>query len=527
MTVRAAWLSPTVITNGTKRGRRNRNGNGAQLFQWPSPLLQETRTITSSYGFQQHDYLRDDGIVEGVWIFHRHGDRVPGRCLSPEHRRNDEAAFWISKLPSPDSAAAFESFSRRFPLLIHPGFNQGKFIDVARNPFGFLTQSGLEQLNQKGRSFFERYNRHGHHFPDQKRWRWEVAEDFLSVWDVKVFSTNYLRTVMSVQSLLDGLLGTNLLLPATERTVDPAIHRELRVPDHGWRRPDDGIEPLVHIQVRDVANDPLNAFDRNPALIADLVGEVMQSEDFIKHDSGAAPLAARLANYLPGLVFPRRADFSHGSPSGINWVEAADHFVCRAAHGVDFSQFTDHEHDEQVEATLSAMAHQTTTHLAWRFRKWYQNDRLLAVIAAPPLREVANQVHATPLLGMHERRPFVIYSCHDITLLGLLYGIGADFLADDSKSQWRFWPKYGSDLRFELVRLRDGAYDTDSHVVRVLLDGNPVLTADTTQSDSGRIRLHYNGHGPQGLLSVKDFLAIVKKLELAGGYDYNTMLGRM
>ena len=76
--------------------------------------------------------------------------------------------------------------------------------------------------------------------------------------------------------------------------------------------------------------------------------------------------------------------------------------------------FTDFEHDAGLEQTLAAMAYQTIAHLAWRFRMWYQNKRLLAAIAAPPLREIANQLLHTAQLRQSEKRPFVIYSCHDI-----------------------------------------------------------------------------------------------------------------
>lgn len=484
----------------------------------------------SSYGYPDKDYLKSDGVVEGVWIFTRHGDRVPGRCLSPVHRVDDEAAFWMTRLPSsPDSAAAFESFSKCFPLDIHPGFNQGKFIDTARNPFGFLTQSGLEQLNENGREIFERYNKHGHHFPDMKEWRRGVATDFLSVWDVTAFSTNYLRTILSVQSFLDGLLGTGLLTFGGRREFDRNVTKEKRVPNHSWMKTECE-NPLVKIHVRDVSNDPLNAFDRNPDIIADLVAEVLECEEFFKRDSSAAPLAARLANYIPGLARRNAKDFSTRSPSGINWVEAADHFICRAAHGVRLSKFTEFEHDDQVEQTLAAMAHQTLTHLAWRFRQWYKNKKLLAVIAAPPLREIADQVAMTPALQAREKHPFVVYSCHDITILGLLYGIGADFLADDEKSQWRFWPKYGSHLIFELVRIRDHPLSPedidDAYVVRVLLNGNPVITAHSEKSASARAKLVYTGNGPEHMLQLKDFLKIVDTLEADGGYDYSSLLGR-
>jgi Histidine phosphatase superfamily (branch 2) len=168
--------------------------------------------------------------------------------------------------------------------------------------------------------------------------------------------------------------------------------------------------------------------------------------------------------------------------------------------------------------------------LSWRFRKWYQHDRLLAVIAAPPLREIADQIKATPNLAVHERRPFVLYSCHDITILGLLYAIGADFLATDDDDptgkvkdagSWRFWPPYGCNLAFELVRVRDGPSGPDSHVVRVLLNGTPVHSIHATRV------ARTSGEGShEGVLFVDDFERLVSRLETAGGHDYASLLAQ-
>lgn len=501
--------------------------------RWPGRHGHLRRTLrrcfssTTRLEGETEDFLTNDGVIEGVWIFCRHGDRTPGRALSPAHRRDEEAAFWVSKLPYPDSAFAFEAYSKYFPLDILPGTNQGNFIDVKRNPFGFLTQTGLAQLKENGHRFFNRYNHHGHHLPDQLEWRWEVSQDFLSAWDVKVYSTNYLRTVMSVQSFLDGLLGTNCYMPSRTRGYDPKVVKEDRIPDHSWAKPDEQKNALVSVCVRDLSNDPLNAFDRNPDLIAELVSEVMLSEDFLKRDAAAAPLAARLANVLPGLVRPFRSDFSSRSPSGINWVEAADHFVCRGAHKLDYARFSDFEHEERVGQTLAAMAHQTLAHLAWRFRKWYQNKRLLALIAAPPLREIAGQMNVTPKLDAGEKRPFVIYSCHDITILGLLYGLGADFLEDDQSGKWRFWPVYGSHLVFELVRVKEGPSSSDTHVVRVLFNGKPVISVGEAPAKGSHAKAVHLGGGPDQMLFVEDFLQVVKTLEDTGGHDYDSLLGRV
>jgi Histidine phosphatase superfamily (branch 2) len=413
--------------------------------------------VTSAQYSPVRDYWTNDGTIEGVWMFSRHGDRTPSRPLSPKHRRDEEAAFWVTKLPIPDSATLFESYSRYFPVTIpwnlynrppnlessadgaNSSIAEHTFIDVARNPFGFLTSKGVQQLASNGQRFFNRYNNHAHHLPGCQQWK--SPQDFLDIWNVQIYSTNYLRTIMSVQSFLDGMFGTQCYDPGSiqDRKYDPCKQMETRIPSLSSlrRRNESDVPPLVTIQVRDLRNDPLNAFDRNPGLISELVSEVMMSQDFQLRDGKAASLAARLANILPGLVrHPKpggsNTDYTSRAPSGINWVEAADHFVCRAAHNLSLTKFSDFETDE-YEQTLQAMSYPTLAHLSWRFRKWYQHERLLAVIAAPPLREIANQIVRTPHLSMIERHPFVIYSCHDITILGLLYAIGADFLAIDGK----------------------------------------------------------------------------------------------
>jgi hypothetical protein len=161
-------------------------------------------------------------------------------------------------------------------------------------------------------------------------------------------------------------------------------------------------------------------------------------------------------------------------------------------------------------------------HLSWRFRQWYKSPRVLAAIAAPPLREIAEQLLAAPSLGVGEQRPFTIYSCHDVTILALLYGIGADFLANDEKESWRFWPEYASSLVFELVRINDENSD-DSHVVRVLLNGKPIRSLDLYDNYWNGAGVHV-GKGPMHMLLVEDFAEIVTNLEKAGGLVRDDLL---
>jgi hypothetical protein len=260
-------------------------------------LVQRRRWLHS----QSPPVQSDDGLVEGVWIFSRHGDRSPGRCLSPAHRKEEEAAYWVSKLPFPDSTGAYRAYANFFPLRVEAPTNHGTFLDARRNPFGFLTQKGLDQLKQSGHRYFRRYNRHGKHLPGQGRW--EVAADFLAAWQVQAYSTNYLRTVLSAQSFLDGLLGTHCFSPAQERAHDPQWTEERRLPDHAWRPHNTDDSLCIPVHVRALPQDPLNAFDRNPDSIAALVKQVMTSPEFKRRDGAAAPLAGRLSNILPGTCY--------------------------------------------------------------------------------------------------------------------------------------------------------------------------------------------------------------------------------
>ena len=331
---------------------------------------------------------------------------------------------------------------------------------------------------------------------------------------------------MSAQSFLDGLLGADCyssLDGASELDDVDYFSDDIRIPNHETaKRVQEESDPndvLVNVNIRGPHNDTLNAFDRSPEMMAELVSVVISSSDFQVRDGAAAPLAARLANVLPGLARKKKNTSGfNAAPSGINWIEACDHFVCRRAHNLELSRFSDFEHDDRIECMLAAMAHQTTTHLAWRFRQWYKNPTLLANIAAPPLREICNQLtEASHMVGQTERRPFTIYSCHDITILGLLYGIGADFLSGDETGGWRFWPPYASSLVFELVRIPcESSKNDEAHVVRVLLNGTPVFSVikDDQYWEGGSPDA---GRGPCKLLNAEDFNNVVSALEKAGG----------
>ena len=437
--------------------------------------LKGLRGIRSLSSESTHYKNKDRGTVEGVWVFHRHGDRTPARSLVAEHMQEKEATFWETKVP-PIDQIYFNAFSGAFPVTIHESNNHGQFLDTGRAPFGFLTWKGMDQMKAVGESFARRYK--------------PTNEDWHNEWEFQCFSTNYLRTTMSLQCLLDGMIGLSTGDRNTYQSplsLSQTSYENVPAQDIMERAQ---TKKSISIQVRDRKVETLNAFDKYPKVMKSLVQDIVGASTFIDKDGKAGFLAARLANFLPGLVKTN----SYGGPSGINWIHAADHFVCRSAHSTEFSRFSHFENDPVVEQTLKAMWYPTITHLAWRFRQWYQHLPLLAAFAGPPLKEIEGEMKEAINLPSGSKKPFRIYSCHDVTILGLLYGIDVEFLAteeslkdiginDGPKENWRFWPEYASNIIFELVRAED-ACATGNYFVRILLNGKPVRVMSTMKDKS-------------------------------------------
>ncbi len=294
--------------------------------------------------------------IEGVWVFHRHGDRSPGRPLIAEHMYEQESQFWRSKIP-PLDRSFYNALKDKIPTRIHKSNNDGKFLDAdsGREPYGFLTWKGMDQMYNTGKTISQRYSQSN-----------LIAQDFLNTWGVKGYSTNYLRTVMSVQCFVDGLLFSS-----SNSISKNSIHsyEKISAKQYSDTRPSLFNDDETIIEVRDRKEDTLNAFDKHPEFMKSLVADVVSTPEFIDRDSKAGCMAARLANFLPGLAKAT----SYGGPSGINWIHAADHFVCRSSHGLPYSKFSQSEHDANAEATLSAMSYGVVSHLTWRFRTWYQS----------------------------------------------------------------------------------------------------------------------------------------------------------
>jgi len=209
---------------------------------------------------------------------------------------------------------------------------------------------------------------------------------------------------------------------------------------------------------------------------------------------------------------------------------------------------------------MEAMGGGVLRHLVWRYRSWYQDEELLSHAAGPILGELMGQVwqvvrgdddggvDSTAGEGGGRRSPpLVVYSCHDVTILGLLYGIGADFVASHDalveagiaeefagskqQSRWQVWPEYACTLLFELVRVRKESCECDggTHVVRVVLNGKPVRVVSTLKKDDIKKTMTTTGDGianyPDPIttdsydIPLSDFARVIQELQNRGGLN--------
>jgi len=517
-----------AVTNSCVRRRRRPAISRRQGF-FSSTIHRDIHTRSKRNADLNNSNSNDGiGTIEGVFLFHRHGDRTPARRLVADTYAIEETLYWQTKVPP--GSSLYDSLSQLYPTDIHLSNNDGSFFDTRREPYGFLTWRGMEQMRLVGHRCAVRYATYGHQASKTVdanastdddgaiETRKTIGRSFLRYWNIEAYSTCYLRTVKSVQCFLHGLLGDDdqrsyedyIGCENKQRTLRETIAEEAKR-ERPTSRPG---EDLVGVEVRDRTIDTLNAFDRNPDLMKSLVTEVVDTDHFQKYDDQyGSSLARQLCDLLPGLLAPNQRRL-FGGPSGINWIHAADHYVCRLSHGLNYARFSDMEHDGKVEAALRKLFRPTITHLAWRFRQWYKSPPLLAAIAAPPLREIEGQIRNAVEMDADDRRPFVVYSCHDVTILSLLYGLGADFLEDDNGEGWKFWPSYATTLVIELVRVKEGKGDPDdTHVLRLVLNDEPVsVVALRDKADKDQV------------LRISDFAAIIDRLEEAGGWGPNGRL---
>lgn len=394
---------------------------------------------------------------------HRHGDRSPITPLKDE-------AYWRSQLV-PESTLQKISENTQLIEADEPNTHTAG----GRGPFGKLSELGLLQMVKVGNSLREQLVQVGeenndHH--DEKNSNPQqgavIVEDSgirllphlftplqpLHPKNVRVISTNFARTIQSVQGLLVGLFPDGI--PDDHAVEIDVRHTDLLIPDPQPRR----TREQVVLEEKLALRPHVLQRERDMRPLAHRATEAL-------HDLLAAD--AREANFGVGsTAVMEAAEASHDSIEiePLSWNQLAEISKCLAVRNLLPPGLT----ADDVEAILE--------HAAWKWFQTFQNPRMAHLAMGALAQRMVDCFVNGNGDGDGAAPPLTIWSAHDSTLIGLLCAFR---LRRPST-----WPEYASCLLLELLE----DCDSREQFVRFSLNGEVlpsqiVNVADASSERSG------------------------------------------
>ena len=399
-----------------------------------------------------------------VQVIHRHGDRTPITPLKDKE-------FWAQQLVPKDLLERVASGTRVLRLgCTDSGKNKLEVHAAAgRGPFGKLTKLGLLGMVQVGTNLKE-------DLEESTLWSERTtASNILSTTldrasssdifrirfspkDIKVYSTNFARTIQSVQGLLVGFFPDGL--SSEEIDIDCRDTTSWMIPDPQPRQTKEQ---------------------------EDLERQLAQRPHVLKRDLLMRPLAARVTKSLRPLLGEEAFQISFGVEDNedkdkeeyptLPWIQLTEITKCLSVRNMLPDSIS-----KDDQETLSA-------HTAW---KWFQSLR------APRLAYLSMRRFTETIVGAlqnwENEPPLIVYSCHDSSLIGLLCALRLN--------QPSVWPEYGAVLKVELLEKKnekgesDAGDDSDvTHVLRFFLNGE-------------LLRSMWNGN-PRGEIPMEEFVSLI------------------
>lgn len=341
-------------------------------------------------------------------VVHRHGDRTPIAPLADKE-------YWAGVIPSQselDRLAVGTTVVRTDVASVpHPAAGDGVF--------GTLSLRGVEMMREGGARLREQY-------PD-------IIPPSPSPQAIRVHSTDFPRTIQSVQALLQGLFPADR---ATTVEID-ATKTEQMIPD------------------------PVPRVSREQEK---LESAVLESEAVVRHSAAVEPLRKRYSDVLlqHGTLDPsayEMAGVGAGDEAGtvLSWNKLAEVLKCLHAYGRLPAELS----DDDVKQASGAGAYRWTALMRERRIAQLAMGRMASSIVASARAAALDD-------GCAER--LVLWSGHDSTLFGLL----AVFELDAPAA----WPPYGAQLHVELLEEQAGTEARPrGFYLRFSLNGEPLRCA--------------------------------------------------
>lgn len=384
-------------------------------------------------------------------VVHRHGDRTPITPLA-------DSEYWASLLPSDDRLAETGQYTN---IIRTPGVKH--HVAGGGNIFGRLTETGLEQMVRVGSILRDDVARLMTATNMQEK---ESADP--NAW-LKVASTDFSRTLQSVQGVLVGMLSQveneSLRAASHPRKINiDARHTNRMIPDP---------QPRLYVGQ------------------AQLEQELQLSEAFQEREQKMRPLATRvtwelkqsgiLGKEAEGVVFGVGEDGSApGDREGLRlpWNQLAEILKCLEKR---------QRLPRSLARDLNAVK-DVAEHNAWR---WFAllSDSRLGPMAIKSMAKKMVKNGSEAILSWTEgdggdRRwtgaPLMhIFSGHDATLISLMCAFKIERPA--------VWPEYGSFLKMEVYRDDSGMCNSGA------IDSCVIETG--VSSDEGRFFVLFSLNG--------------------------------
>lgn len=398
-----------------------------------------------------------------VQVVHRHGDRTP---ITP--MKNEE--FWGSILPRPH---VLEGIAKGTKLTHDENSRAGaNHAAGGKGVFGQLSQLGLLQMVDLGNRLREELHldvaasndddihhedEHGNkHIYGGKLFHGKAP---LHPQRIKVTSTNFPRTVQSVQGLLVGLFpdGTD------DHHVDIDVRKTNEmIPDPQPRRTQEQIDLEKSLAAR-----PHLAEKEK-----EMRGLAVRATGAIRHTLGD--------DYEKFIFGVGEENGDSSSSDGKNhptkplpWSQLAEITTCLKARDMLPEEITDADQE-----AISA-------HAAWRWFENLRHPRLARLAMYEMVQDMVNGLHKSkncPQSGTDDDEPLLhVFSAHDSTLMGL---ICAFHLENPSQ-----WPHYASYIKVELIEVddADAAKPRKEYFVRFSLNGEVLRSAWSQDEESGEL----------------------------------------
>jgi Histidine phosphatase superfamily (branch 2) len=343
-----------------------------------------------------------------VQVVHRHGDRTPITPLKDED-------YWKQQMIDPVELERIATHTR----LVHPEPSENRHGANGRGPFGKLTAVGLGQMVDLGTRLRETLSGSNQPVSDPLGrtlhphiW---TADRPLKPSNIRVISTNFLRTIQSVQGVLTGLFpdGTN-----SDEKIDIDIrHTNWIIPDPQPRHTKEQEELEKELSVRP------HITHKEKELLPLAIRATEALHDSLAEDAREADFGV-----------PQQANedaAAHGTIQPLSWNQLAEITKCLAVRNLLPPGITK-ENQEDI-----------SRHAAWRWYESFRHPRLVHLSMGRLAGAVVDS------FVQHKREPpMTLWSAHDSTLIGLMCAFRLE--------QPAVWPEYASYLMMELIQVDEG-----------------------------------------------------------------------